>query len=127
MYKKLFTTLSIVAMTLFLIPACAEQDNGTEASASTTTTDAVKTAPASTANGEQASVMDLPVDFSTPEDVEKSIEKIRQEAGDSKARQLSVAMKYRLTYDLSVGHNEEKLHKKLNGSTPNEIIAKMER
>ena len=122
MYKKLFTALSIVAMTLFLVPACAEQDNGTEASASTTTTDAVKTA-----NGEQASVMDLPVDFSTPEGVEKSIEKVRQEAGDSKARQLSVAMKYLLTYDLSVSHNEEKLYKKLNGSTPNEIIAKMKR
>ena len=122
MYKKFFTTLSIVAMTLFLVPACAEQDNGTEASASTTTTDAVKTA-----DGEQASVMDLPVDFSTPENVDKSIEKVKQEAGETKARNLSIAMKYLLTYDLSVSHNEEKLHKKLNGSTPNEIIAKMER
>jgi len=122
MYKKFFTTLSIVAMTLFLVPACAEQDNGTEASASTTTTDAVKTA-----DGEQASVMDLPVDFSTPENVDKSIEKVKQEAGETKARNLSIAMKHLLTYDLSVSHNEEKLHKKLNGSTPNEIIAKMER
>lgn len=131
MYKKLITALSIVTLTVFLIPACAEQDNGAEASPDTATTDVVESAPAAEkaelADGESVSVLDQPVDFSTAENVEKSIEKVRQEMGDSKARQLSIAMKYILTYDLSVGHDKEKMYKKLNGSTPNEIIAMMKR
>jgi hypothetical protein len=36
-------------------------------------------------------------------------------------------MQYIMVYDLSVGNNEEKLHKKLNGRTPEQIIAKMKR
>jgi hypothetical protein len=32
-----------------------------------------------------------------------------------------------MVYDLSLRNNEEKLHKKLDGMTPEEIIAKMRR
>ena len=71
--------------------------------------------------------MDLPVDFSSPEKVEESIEKVRQQAGEGAARDLSNALGYILTYDLSVRGNKEKMYKKLNGRTPNAIIAKMKR
>ena len=43
------------------------------------------------------------------------------------ARRVESKMGYLLTYDLSVGHNEAKLQKKLNGKTPNEIIAMKKR
>ena len=62
--------------------------------------------------------MDLPVNFSTPESVEQSIEKVKQQAGDGEARALNNAMGYVLDYDLSLGSDKEKMYKKLNGSTP---------
>lgn len=131
MYKKLITTLSIVSMTLILAPACAEQDNGAQAKADNTTTETVKPATAVKeaipVDGEQSSVMDMPVDFSTPENVEKSIEKVRQEAGDDAALQLTNALGYIQAYDLSLKGDKQKMYKKLNGRTPNAIIAKMKR
>jgi hypothetical protein len=36
-------------------------------------------------------------------------------------------MGYILAYDLSLGRDQEKMYKKLNGRTPNAIIAKMKR
>lgn len=135
MFKNLFIAASIITMTLFLAPACAEQDKDADASVSKTQTEGMPTpAPASeatmaetTTGDEPASVMDLPVDFSTPEDVEKSIEKVRQQAGEAQARDLTNALGYILAYDLSFGRDKEKMYKKLNGRTPSEIIAKMKR
>ncbi|MDX2416454.1 MAG: hypothetical protein QNK19_03230 [Xanthomonadales bacterium] len=131
MFKKLFTTFSIVSMTLILVPACAEQNADAETVKSTTqieeTSNASTEAEAAETSGEQVSVMDLPVDFSSPEKVEESIEKVREQAGDDAARELSNALGYVLAYDLSVGANKEKMYKKLNGRTPNAIISKMKR
>ena len=135
MFKKLFTTFSIVTMTLILVPACAEQNADAETVKSATQTEetssvsgeAEATTAESEADGEQVSVMDLPVDFSSPEKVEESIEKVRQEAGDDAARDLSNALGYILAYDLSVSSNKEKMYKKLDGRTPNAIISKMKR
>ena len=131
MFKKLFTVIFISTLTLVLVPACAEQDKDADVVAGTVqaTDTQVSTAVAegTKSGGEQVSVMDLPVNFTTPEDVEKSIEKVRQEAGDAEARDLTNAMGYILAYDLSVGHDKEKMYKKLNGRTPNAIIAKMKR
>lgn len=137
MFKKIFTTFSIITLTLILVPACAEQNADVDtvkitaqteeaASASTEAKVEVEAATAD-ADGDQVSVMDLPVDFSSPEKVEESIEKVRQQAGEGAARELSNALGYILTYDLSVSRNKEKMYKKLNGRTPNAIIAKMKR
>lgn len=133
MFKKLFTAIFISTLTFMIVPACAEQDNATEAVTGTaqTTETQISTAEVeateAVSGDEDLSVMDLPVNFSTPEDIEKSIEKVKQEAGDGKARALKNAMAYVLYYDLSLGNDKEKMYKKLNGSTPNEIIAKMKR
>ena len=133
MFKKLFTTFSIITMTLILVPACAEQNADAENVKSTTQTEETSNvsteaeAATADADGEQVSVMDLPVDFSSPEKVEESIEKVREQAGDDAARELSNALGYILVYDLSVGANKEKMYKKLNGRTPNAIISKMKR
>jgi len=135
MFKKLFTAIIIVSMTLVLVPACAEQDKDAVAVAGETqSTETPVSAPAAettkpgmTTDGAQVSVMDLPVNFSTPEDVEKSIENVRQQAGAAEATELTNALGYILAYDLSVGHDKEKMYQKLNGRTPNAIIAKMKR
>lgn len=133
MFKKLFTTISIITMTMILVPASAEQDADTDTVKSTTQTEetssAITEAEETTAQAgeEQGSVMNLPVDFSSPEMVEESMEKVRQQAGDDAARDLSNALGYILAYDISLRGNKEKMYEKLNGRTPNAIIAKMKR
>jgi len=121
-------------MVLVLTPACAKQDQEADAKANARPA-AEASAPASTGEAAQAadtagsdmSIMDKPVNFSTPEDVDKSIEAVRLEAGDKAARDLNNALKYILAYDLSLRRDKEKMYQKLNGRTPNEIIAKMKR
>ncbi len=134
MLKNLITTISVFTMILVLAPACAEQDSEAEAATSskpaaqvTAAAPTAETTPAAAATDGAASIMDMPVNFSTPEDVEKSIEAVRQQAGEESARELSNALGYILTYDLSLGRDKEKMYKKLNGRTPNAIIAKMKR
>lgn len=68
-------------------------------------------------------IMDQAVNFSTPEDIEKSLKSIEDEAGSAMAGQVKNAIDYMLVYDLSVNRNKAKLYKKLDGKTPNEILA----
>ena len=136
MQRKFITTVFICSMILNLTPACAEQDKaaaGTAAKAQPSEAVETATAPDAGPAAETAvpdgatSIMDTPVNFSTPEDVEKSMDLVREQAGEAQARQLSNALGYILAYDLSLGRDKEKMYKKLNGRTPNEIIAKMKR
>ena len=124
MFKKLLTAASIVTITLFLLPACAKKDNAPETTAdSGQTTDA--SAPSQKTQGGQGSVMDQPVNFSSQEEVNKSIEKVRQQAGDAEANELNKALGIILTRDMSLRQDKDRLFRKLNGKTPNEIIAMM--
>lgn len=135
MLIKILRTMSVLTMVVFLAPACAQQDNEAEANASDKpATESAAPAPAAetvqatdSPAGGDVSIMDQPVNFSTPEDVEKSIEAVRLGAGDKAARDLNNALKYILAYDLSVRHDKEIMYQKLNGRTPNQIIAKMKR
>jgi len=134
MLKNFISTISVFTMILVLAPACAEQDNEAEAATGskpatpvTAAADAAETTPVAAATDGALSIMDMPVNFSTPEDVEKSMEAVRQQAGEAAARDLTNAMGYILAYDLSLGRDQEKMYKKLNGRTPNAIIAKMKR
>lgn len=79
------------------------------------------------ADAEPVSIMDLPVNFSTPEDVEKSMQAIEEQAGTGRVKALKAAMGYILAYDLGLRHDKDKMHKKLNGQTPNQIIARVKR
>ena len=127
MFKKLLTAASIVTITLFLLPACAKKDNVPETTVdSGQTTDA--SAPMSVnqkTQGGQGSVMDQPVNFSSQNEVNKSIEKVRQQAGDAEANELNKALGVILTQDMSLRQDKDRLFRKLNGKTPNEIIAMM--
>ena len=123
MRKTLFTSITTGIMALFLMNACADDSNDAEAVAKQ-----VVVTEDATGSGEQGNtIMDQPVNFSTPEDVEKSLLKVRDQAGDNAYKNLNNAMKYILYYDLSRKGDKEKMYKKLNGKTPSEIIQMMKR
>jgi hypothetical protein len=123
MRKTLFTSIMASAMVLFQVSACAEDSNDPE----TTTAQVSAPESAGNADGHSTSIMDQPMDFSTAENVEISLQKIREQEGDRAYKKLNSAMKYIKFYDLSISNNMEKLYKKLDGKTPNEVIAMMER
>ena len=131
MFKYFLTMIVIVLMAFKAVPVCAEeQEKGSDVTGGeqpSITKSAELNLPKGESAAGQLSVMDMPVNFSTPEDVDKSIEKVRQEAGEAEALRLKNALGYILAYDLSLGRNKEKMYKKLNGRTPNAIIAKMKR
>jgi hypothetical protein len=112
-------------MVLFLATACAEESKDASDSASAKTASGTETAADTDNQGD--SIMNQPVDFSTPENVEKTLQNIREQKGDKAYKNLENAMKYLLYYDLSLANNKEKMYKKLDGSTPEQIIAKTRR
>jgi len=116
MRKSLFSSVIAGSMALLLMTACADDSEDAQAT--------VADKP-SIASAQDNSIMDQPLDFSTPENAEKSLQKVKEQEGEKAYKTLNSAMQYVLLYDLSIGHNKEKLYKKLDGSTPNEIIAKM--
>ncbi len=126
MHKALFPLVTM-ALALFLSTACAEQgqDNETAAKAGDSTTQAAPEAAMETAPANSDSVMDQPVDFSSPEAAEKTLQNIREQEGEAAYKNLNSAMAYLLYYDLGLGNDKAKLHKKLDGQTPNQIIAQM--
>ena len=128
MFKSFCTATIVITMALLLRPAYASQDNDTEATVNSAKATANETSVVGEeTDGKQVSVMDLPVNFSTSEDVEKSLQLIKEESGERSLYALKNAMGYILYYDLGLGHDKEKMYKKLNGKTPNEIIAMMRR
>ncbi|RLC09754.1 MAG: hypothetical protein DRI24_21290, partial [Deltaproteobacteria bacterium] len=76
---------------------------------------------------QDAPIMNQAVDFSTPENIAKSLANIKDQAGARAARKVDSAMGYIMTYDLGVNRDEAKMYKKLNGKTPNQIIAMTKR
>jgi len=141
MHKSLLALTTTATMVLLLVTACADKD---EPSATVdnkqpaATEDVKKSATGETkvpvpkvkrekktakAFDADAPIMNQPVDFSTPESISKSLQAIREQAGARAVRKMESAMGYMLTYDLAVGRDEAKMYKKLNGKTPNEIIA----
>lgn len=125
MCKKLLTIISAGTMALFLVTACAEESetaNSTVAAKSGLSSEKV------TDSGNQSdSLMNQPVNFSTPEDVEKTLQNIREKEGDKAYKKVENAMQYIMYYDLSLRNNKEKLYKKLDGKTPEQIIAEVKR
>ena len=129
MRKLLFTSTMVAIMALFLLTACSEDSNDTVVAEKTKAQ--VKQVSAMETSGETGakddSIMDQPVNFSTPEDVGKTLANIREQAGARAARKLDSAMGWIMTYDLGVGRDEAKMYKKLNGKTPNQIISMVKR
>ena len=124
MYKALFPLITSMFLTLALSTACAEQDKSDQAAEQSPETEQAKDS-GKTEQGE--SLLDQPVDFSSPEAVEKTLQNIREQEGEAAYENLKVAMDYILFYDMSVRNDKAKLYKKLNGQTPKQILARMRR
>ncbi|GMR14577.1 MAG: hypothetical protein BMS9Abin30_0182 [Gammaproteobacteria bacterium] len=127
MPKFVLTSVSTALVTLFLTTAFAEEGTDIEtASPGTPATEPVAETAVETGD-RQNSIMDQPVDFSSPENVEKTLAAIRQQAGEKAAGSINNAIGYLIVYDLSVKRDKDKLYKRLNGKTPNEILALVRR
>ena len=118
MSKFVFTTASAAMVSLFLLAACTEENTDTKS---------ISTATSENEHSLGDSVMDQPVDFSSPESVEITLDNIRQKAGEKEASSVSSAIGHMVVYDLSVNRNKKKLYEKLDGKTPNEILAMAQR
>jgi len=129
MSKTLFISITAATLALFLVTACAEDNKGTEVTGQTgaQTEPASATEKTAVTGKQDSSVMNQPVNFSTPENVEKSLQKVREQEGTPAYNDLKNALQYLLVYDLSIAHDKEKLYKKLDGRTPEQIIGKMRR
>jgi hypothetical protein len=125
MRKKLLTIISAGTMALFLVTACAE--DGEAANSSVATKSGLSSEKVADSGNQSDSLMNQPVNFSTPEDVEKTLQNIREEEGDKVYKQVKNAMQYIMYYDLSLRNDKEKLYKKLDGKTPEQIIAEVKR
>lgn len=125
MNKALFPILATMVLAMFLSTACAEQgqDNAATAKAGESA------APAGTSGAaeETVSVLDQPVDFSSPEAIEKTMQNIREQEGEAAEQKLNDALDAILYYDLSLGNDREKMYKKMDGQTPNQIFARMKK
>jgi hypothetical protein len=129
MNKALFPLVVTMFLVLFLSTACAEQGQDDEAVAKpgALTAQAVTDAVVDEAPENSDSLMDQPVDFSSPEAVEETLQNIRDQEGEAAYKNLNSAMAYLLYYDLGLRNDKAKLHAKLDGQTPRQIIAKMQK
>jgi hypothetical protein len=125
MFKKLLITLSAVTMALFLVTASAEE--GEEANSTAAAKSGSSSGKVTDSGNQSDSLMNQPVNFSTPENVEKTLQHIREKEGDRAYKTVKIAMQYIMYYDLSLRNDKEKLYKKLDGNTPEQIIAMMKR
>jgi len=127
--RKLFlTSVPATMVAFFLVSASADESTKSETAADVKpATGAVVTATTTAASTAKDSVMDQAVDFSSPENVKKSLQTIREQAGEKQAGRVQNAMDYLIVYDLSIKRDKNKLYKKLNGKTPNEIIKMIRR
>ncbi len=125
MFKKLLTTISAVTMALFLVTASAEE--GEDADSTTAVKSGSSSGEVTDSGNQSESLMNQPVNFSTPENVEKTLQHIREKEGDRAYKRVKSAMQYIMYYDLSLRNDKEKLYKKLDGNTPEQIIAMVKR
>jgi len=104
--------------------ACAQDTQPASASAPPETGLPVQT------EGEQAaaeSLMDKPLDGTSPEAFEAGLEAIKTEVGANEYSSVQSALKSMLFYNMAYRGKKEKLYAAMNGKTPNEIIEMAER
>ena len=123
MCKKLLTIISAGTMAIFLVTASAEESE--TANSTVATNSGLSSEKVADSNNQNDSLMNQPVNFSTPEDVEKTLQNIREKEGDKAYKQVKNAMQYIMYYDLSLRNDKEKLYMKLDGKTPEQIIAEV--
>lgn len=131
MHHKILIPLTTAVLSLSLLSACSDEAADSPAAKATQpaaqeidkkTTEKKAVTPAAKPDSGVVDVMDMPMNFSTPATTKKSFLAVKVEAGGMEVSKLLQALKYLQKTDKSVNHNKQKLYKKLNGKTPNEIM-----
>lgn len=68
-------------------------------------------------------IMDEPLRSNEPGSFEAGLAKVRESASEREAAQLDNALRSLLMYDIAARGKMDKLYERLDGKTPNEIIA----
>lgn len=68
-------------------------------------------------------IMDQAMDGSSIAAFEADMDAVREQAGQRAYDQLNGAIGYMLTYDLALNRDKAKLYRRLDGKTPNQVIA----
>ena len=71
----------------------------------------------------KSAIMAQPMNGKSVSDFEASMKQVEEQASTAEYRKLKNAIGYHLTYDFEVKRNKEKLYRKLDGQTPNQIIS----
>jgi len=121
-----------IILSTFLSTACAKTDSEPEQPASENATagsveaeDAASPASAKKKKGAEfqfSQAMDIPVDGSSLEAFDKSLETIKSQAEKSEYETLTGAIDYLLVYDLGARRDRERLAKRLDGLTGKQIV-----
>jgi predicted small secreted protein len=73
------------------------------------------------------SVMDLPMDGTSVEAFDASLERVKSGTSEGEYRQLKMALEWLLLYDIGARGDREALYRRLDGKSPNEIMATAKR
>lgn len=94
-------------------------------------------APAATANEDATgtgdtqstteSIMDIPMDGSSVDAFTADLALVKDQAAPGQYQKLNGALQWLLLYDLGAKRDKATLYQRLDGNTPNEIIAKVKR
>ncbi|MFC1797086.1 hypothetical protein ACFL1V_08330 [Pseudomonadota bacterium] len=122
------TPSALIAVFLFVLltlSACAGVEPDQKQAA---TSPEVKSAGATEINAEESSGprgLDIPMDGSSLEAFDKSLEKVKRTSSESDYTTLENAIDYLLLYDIGVQRDRAKLASRLDGMTGREILVKV--
>ena len=117
-------TVPLVFFATFSAWAEPEQDTKEAASIAaekSTPAEAVDSAEAAEATG-----LDIVMDGSSLQAFDKSLERVKETASPADYKTLEGALEYLLVYDLGAQRSREKLAARLDGTTGNEIISRVQ-
>jgi len=121
--------ISSILLSTFLSTACAKTDSEPEASLtsdsdtiSVESTKAVDTPAPAGPSYEFSDAMRIPVDGSSLESFERSLEGIKSKAGEDEYETLTGAIEYLMVYDIGARHDRTKLAQRLDGLTGEQIV-----
>jgi len=113
-------------------PSATAKDANSEASevvetVADSTAEVVESAQAEQSSDKDrpVTIMDQPLDGTSIETFTAGLEKVDEEASEQEYRSLMSALSYLLFYDIGAEMNKAKLYSRLDGKTPNQILARV--
>ena len=132
---KALKLITSIVLTLSLSTACAKTDSEPETAAtdnSSTPVSVTNTAPVPSATpptekaeNELSQGMHIPVDGTSLESFEQSLETIKAKATEAEYESLTGAIGYLMVYDIGARRDRAKLAQRLNGLTGEEILGRV--